>query len=301
MADLDEAVFDRADVRTLIELAVEEDLGPSKGAAGDVTARLLPANATAAGGVVVRTPGVLAGLPLARRILARIAPGATLEARAKDGDAIAAGQVVAHIRGPAREVLAAERTLLNALQRLSGVATATRRLVDAVAGTGASILDTRKTTPGWRALEKYAVRAGGGENHRVGLYDMVLIKDNHLAVLGGEPGIPKAIARAREVARDVRVECEVTTLEGALAASQAGADIVLLDNFDVPRLRDAVEALRSDSARRHVVAPLLEASGGITLETVRAVAETGVDRISTGSMTHSAKSLDIALDFEIAT
>lgn len=301
MTDLDEAVFDRADVRTLIELAVEEDLGPSKGAAGDVTARLLPPSASAAGGVVVRTPGVLAGLPLARRILARIAPGATLEARAKDGDAIAAGQVVAHIRGPAREVLAAERTLLNALQRLSGVATATRRLVDAVAGTGALILDTRKTTPGWRTLEKYAVRAGGGENHRVGLYDMVLIKDNHLAVLGGEAGIPKAITRAREVARDVRIECEVTTLAGGLAASQAGADIVLLDNFDVPRLREAVEALRSDAARRHVVAPLLEASGGITLETVRAVAETGVDRISTGSMTHSAKSLDIALDFEIAT
>jgi nicotinate-nucleotide pyrophosphorylase (carboxylating) len=205
---------------------------------------------------------------------------------------------VAELRGPARGVLAAERLILNFLQRLSGTATATRRFVDAVEGTQAKLLDTRKTTPGWRALEKYAVRAGGGHNHRMGLYDQVLIKDNHLVVHGGEAAVGKVVALARECAPPgTPVEVEVTGLEGALEAARAGADIILLDNFGVDRLREAVERVRADASARGAAPPQLEASGGVDLTTVRAIAETGVDRISTGWVTHSARALDIALDF----
>jgi nicotinate-nucleotide pyrophosphorylase (carboxylating) len=300
VSELDPRVFDSDDVQRLIELAVAEDLGPGATFDGDVTARVLPPDARCRGVVVFREAGTLAGMPIVRKVLARIAPRARLDERAKDGDRIAPKQVVAVIEGPAREVLAAERTLLNFVQRLSGVATATRRLVDAVKGTGAQVLDTRKTTPGWRLIEKYAVRAGGGANHRVGLYDMVLLKDNHLVVAGGEPGIPEVIRRARAAApAGTPLECEVTTLEGALLAARAGADMVLLDNFDPPRLREAVRAVKDDAAKRGARPPLLEASGGITLDTIRTVAETGVDRISSGSMTHSARALDIALDFEL--
>lgn len=300
MDDLDDGVFDSDDVRRLLDVAVVEDLGPGGTFDGDVTSRVVPDAARAQGGIVFREPGVLAGLPLARRVLARIAPRARMDERARDGEQVAAKQVVAHLDGPAREVLAAERLMLNFLQRLSGTATATRRLVDAVAGTSARVLDTRKTTPGWRLLEKYAVRAGGGHNHRVGLYDQILLKDNHLAVLGGEAGIPTTITLARAKAPPgTPLEIEVTSLEGALLAARAGADIVLLDNFEPARLRQAVDAVRADAKARRAKPPLLEASGGITLATIKGVAETGVDRISTGSMTHSARSLDIALDFEI--
>lgn len=299
MNDLDPGVFDRDDVRRLIELAVEEDLGPARSYEGDVTARLLPPELGCTGGIVFREPGVLCGLPFVRRVLRRLAPDATITEHAHDGQQVVAKQVVAVIQGPARQVLAAERTLLNGLQRLSGVATATRRLVDAVAGTQARVLDTRKTTPGWRTIEKYAVRAGGGLNHRTGLYDMILIKDNHLAVLGGEPAVAEGIRRARAAAPGLPLECEVTTQDGALAAARAGADMVLLDNFTPAGLTAACEAVREDAARRGAKPPLLEASGGITLQTIREVALTGVDRISTGSMTHSARNLDIALDFEV--
>ena len=286
--------FDDDATEALIELAVSEDLG----AEGDVTGRVVPADARCVGRIVFREPGVLAGLPLAERVLARIAPDARLEAWARDGDEVDAGEVVAELRGSARGVLAAERTLLNFLQRLSGIATATQRFVDAVSGTGARVLDTRKTTPGWRALEKYAVRVGGGDNHRFGLYDQVLIKDNHLAVWGGEAAVAEVVARAREAApAGTPVEVEVTTLEGALTAVRAGADIILLDNFSVAHLREAVTAVVEDVSRRGAEPPLLEASGGIALDTIRAVAEAGVDRISTGWITHSARALDIALDF----
>lgn len=300
MQDLDDSVFDSDDVKRLLEVAVSEDLGPDGTFDGDVTSRVVPDGARCRGEVIFREPGVLAGMPLVRRVLARIAPSARLEERAKDGDAVAAKQVVAVITGPAREVLAAERLLLNFLQRLSGTATVTRRLVDAAKGTSAQVLDTRKTTPGWRLIEKYAVRAGGGHNHRVGLYDQILLKDNHLAMLGGEAGIAEVIPMARAKAPPgTPLEIEVTTLDGALRAARAGADIVLLDNFDPPRLREAVQAVHADAKQRGATPPLLEASGGIKLETIRAVAETGVDRISTGTMTHSARALDIALDFEI--
>lgn len=301
MRGLDESVFDSDDVKRLLEVAVTEDLGPEGTYDGDVTSRVVPDGARCRGEVVFREPGVLAGMPLVRRVLARIAPDASLEERARDGDEVAAKQVVAVIAGPARQVLAAERLLLNFLQRLSGTATVTRRLVDAVKGTNAQVFDTRKTTPGWRLIEKYAVRAGGGQNHRIGLYDQILLKDNHLAMLGGEAGIAEVIPVARAKAPPgTPLEVEVTTLDGALRAARAGADIVLLDNFDPPGLREAVDAVRADAKARGVKPPILEASGGIKLETIRAVAETGVDRISTGTMTHSARALDIALDFEIS-
>lgn len=291
---LDESLFDSEPIKRLIELAVEEDLATE----GDVTSRVIPEGAQCVGAIVYREGGVVTGLPLAERVLARIAPGATLERNAQDGDVVEAGVVVGHLRGNARGVLAAERLILNFMQRLSGTATATRRFVDAVAGTGAKLLDTRKTTPGWRSLEKYAVRAGGGHNHRMGLYDQVLIKDNHLMVHGGEAAIGKVVVLARDAApAGTPVEAEVCTLEGGLVAARAGADIILLDNFDPDRLRAAVTAIREDARERGAPAPRLEASGGINLETVRSVAETGVDRISTGWMTHSARSLDIALDF----
>lgn len=280
-------------VTRLLELALEEDLGVE----GDVTSRVIPEDAQCVGDLVFREAGVLAGLPLARRVLERVDPRAQLEPCAQDGDRIGPGQVVAQLRGPARGVLAAERTLLNFLQRLSGVATATRRLVDAVEGTGVMVLDTRKTTPGWRILEKYAVRAGGGHNHRVGLFDMVLVKDNHLAALGGEGAIEEVVRLAREAAPGLELELEVTSEAGALRAARAGADIVLLDNFSPADLARAVRAVREDAAARGARAPRLEASGGIKLDTIRHFAEAGVDRISTGSMTHSARSIDIALDF----
>lgn len=291
---LDETLFDSAPVSSLIELSVEEDLATE----GDVTSRVIPEGASCRAKVVYREAGVVTGLPLAERVLKRIAPGAKLERQAEDGDWLEAGATAAFLSGSARGVLAAERLILNFMQRLSGTATATRRFVDAIEGTQAKLLDTRKTTPGWRSLEKYAVRAGGGHNHRMGLYDQVLIKDNHLMVHGGEAAVGEVVVLAREAAPPgTPVEAEVTSLEGGLTAARAGADIILLDNFGVTGLKAAVEAIRADAAERGVEAPRLEASGGINLETVRAVAETGVDRISTGWVTHSARSLDIALDF----
>lgn len=289
-----EAVFSHKDVTRLLDIALEEDLDRE----GDVSSRIIPADTTCGAHVVYREGGVVAGLPLAERVLARVCPEARLERKAAEGQRLEPRAVAAVITGPARGVLAAERTMLNFLQRLSGVATATRRFVDAVQGTRAKVLDTRKTTPGWRRLEKYAVRTGGGVNHRMGLYDQVLLKDNHLAALGGEAQVAAAVTAARAAAPPgTPLEVEVTTLEGALNAARAGADIVLLDNFAPAGLREAVEAVRRDAERRGARPPELEASGGITLDTIRQVAETGVDRISTGAPTHSARALDIALDF----
>jgi nicotinate-nucleotide pyrophosphorylase (carboxylating) len=227
--------------------------------------------------------------------LARFGLAGGLEVFRAEGDRIHRGDILARVHGPMRSLLAAERTALNFLQRQSGVATMTRRFVDAVAGTAAAILDTRKTTPGWRALEKYAVRCGGGQNHRIGLYDMVLIKDNHLAwhdnAGAGDP-VAVAVRAARgHAAAGIQVEVEVDSLVQLDRALSCGPDIILLDNFS---LADLAEAVR----RRNVRAPgiALEASGGVNLGTVRAIAETGVDRISVGALTHSAPALDIALD-----
>jgi len=241
------------------------------------------------GAIVARRAGVIAGIPLAVEAFRLLDPAITVRVDAEDGTHVKAGDPVLVLTGHARGMLSAERTALNFLQRLSGIATLTSRFVDAIKGSRAQILDTRKTTPGWRTLEKYAVRAGGGTNHRLDLRSGVLIKDNHLAALGGD--IATAVARAREVAvpgTPIQVECD--TIAQVEAAVAAGADWVLLDNMSLDQLRDAV----ARCAGRVVT----EASGGVTLDTVRAIAETGVDRISVGALTHSAPALDLGLDFD---
>jgi nicotinate-nucleotide pyrophosphorylase (carboxylating) len=215
-----------------------------------------------------------------------------IEIIAQDGQYVAAGKTLLKISGPARAILSAERVALNFVQRLSGIATLTAQFVEAVRGTSAQILDTRKTTPGWRRFEKYAVACGGGKNHRIGLFDMILIKDNHLAALKHEKpnAIAAAIQRARKKFPKLKIEVEADTLEQAAQAADAGADIILLDNMDLKQLRSAVKIIAGRAKT--------EASGGVNLKTVRAIAETGVDFISVGALTHSARAVDIGLDFE---
>jgi nicotinate-nucleotide pyrophosphorylase (carboxylating) len=280
---------DEAAACKLVELALAEDLGP----AGDRTSQaLIPADQPGRAAFVARAAGVVAGLPAAAMVCAAVDSALTFQPVLSDGSPVERGSVLATVAGPLRSILVAERTALNFLQRLSGVASLTRKYVEAVAGFRAKVLDTRKTTPGWRWLEKYAVRAGGGTNHRFGLYDGILIKDNHLAGLGGD--VRKAVELARSFPGNagLPVEVEVDHLEQLEAALAARADIVLLDNMTPDRMRAAV-------ARRDAVSPgtLLEASGGVNLATVREIASTGVDRISVGALTHSAPALDIALDY----
>lgn len=276
----------------LIELALDEDLA----AAGDITtAALVTPSEKGAVHIVARQPGVLAGLPIVEQVFARLDAAVVVENFLGDGARLERGTVVARLCGSQRSLLTGERTALNFLTHLSGVATLTRRFVDLVAGTQAGIYDTRKTLPGWRLLEKYAVRAGGGRNHRVGLYDMVLIKDNHLAGWQAATGhtIADAVAAAREhTGGIVRIEVEVDSLDQLRDALHGRPDIILLDNMDCPMLAAAV-ALRNETAPQVE----LEASGGITLETVAAIARTGVERISTGALTHSAVALDLAFDW----
>jgi len=276
-----------AETEALVARALAEDVG-----AGDVTTlACVPATAQARARLVARTPLTVAGLPLAVAAFHALDPHLDLDLRVPDGAAVPAGDPLLEVSGPARPILTAERVALNFLQRLSGIATLAARFVAAVAGTRARILDTRKTTPGWRALEKYAVACGGGVNHRFGLADLVLIKDNHLAALAGERPNPvtAAVARARAARPYLKVEVEADTLEQVRQAVDAGADIILLDNLPPARLREAA-ALVAGRA-------LLEASGGVTLATVREVAETGVDFISVGALTHSAPAADLGLDF----
>jgi nicotinate-nucleotide pyrophosphorylase (carboxylating) len=255
---------------------LDEDIGD-----GDLTSLyVIDEDAVCEAEVRLKEPGVVCGLEVAAAIFEAL--GATLEPLAADGDAVEPG-AVARVSGPARAVLTGERLALNLLGRLSGIANATRHYVNAVAGTGAVILDTRKTTPGLRALEKLAVRCGGGRNHRLGLYDGILIKDNHLRVAGS---LPEAVRCAQSHGAPVEVECD--TLDQVEEALAAGADRILLDNMPLPTLARAV-----DLARGQVE---LEASGGVTLETVRGIAETGVDFISVGALTHSARSLDYSLE-----
>jgi nicotinate-nucleotide pyrophosphorylase (carboxylating) len=275
----------------LADLALEEDLD----AAGDLTSEvLIPAERIGAAVFVARQPGILAGLPAAELTFALVDPTLLFEPVRADGSPLQAGDRLAVLSGKARSILRGERTALNFLQRLSGIASLTRRFVDAVAGLPCQILDTRKTLPGWRRLEKYAVRQGGGHNHRMGLYDGILIKDNHLAALAdhAEP-VAEAVRLSRQKYSDtVPLEIEVDTLAQLEIALKAKPDMVLLDNMSPADLRQAVR-------RRNEIAPgvLLEASGGVTLDTVRANADTGVDRISIGALTHSAPALDIGLDY----
>lgn len=272
----------------IVELALAEDIGT-----GDVTTlATVPATTRARGTMLAKGDGVISGLDAAASAFWRVDPGIVFAPRVADGDAVTAGTILADLEGPARSLLTGERVALNLLQRLSGVATLTRRFVDAVAGTNARIVDTRKTTPGLRILEKAAVRHGGGSNHRVGLSDGVLIKDNHLAAVGGPDRVTRAIRAARAHApHTIKVECEVTTLAEAAEAAAAGADIILLDNMDLATMAEAVRLIAGRA--------LVEASGNVRLETVRAIAETGVDLISSGALTHSAPALDISLNFDL--
>jgi nicotinate-nucleotide pyrophosphorylase (carboxylating) len=272
------------EVEEVVSRALLEDVG----VAGDVTTiATIPASALAVGELVTRADGVVAGLPVAACVFRTVSQGRVImEFGAADGARVTAGEVLAVVRGPARDLLTAERTALNLLGHLSGVATATRHWVDAVAGTGARIRDTRKTMPGLRVLEKYAVRCGGGMNHRLSLSDAALVKDNHVSAAGG---VVAAFERVRAAYPGLPLEVEVDTVAQAREVIDAGAQLVLLDNMALPELREVV-AFAAGRAR-------LEASGGLRLEQARAVAETGVDYLAVGALTHSAPVLDIGLDF----
>jgi len=273
-------------VADFVRAALMEDLGR----AGDITSMAtIPEGATAKAVIAARKPGTLAGLPLAACAFAEIGPGIKFTALKRDGDRLKPGDTVARIEGPARPILAAERVALNFLCHLSGIASETAKLVALVAHTQARICCTRKTTPGLRALEKYAVRCGGGSNHRFGLDDAILIKDNHIAVAGG---VAKAIERARAFAGHlVKVEVEVDDIDQLREALGAAPDAVLLDNMKPATLRKAVALVAGRAAT--------EASGGITEDSVAAIAETGVDYISSGWITHSAPALDLGLDIAV--
>ncbi len=268
----------------LIDLALDEDRG-----AGDWTTRwTVPARTRVHGRITAKADGVIAGIGVMAAVFLRLDPRVECEVIKGDGERVVNGDIVCTIKGPGRAILTGERVALNFLQRLSGIATVTRRFVDAVEGTHTKILDTRKTTPGWRALEKAAVRAGGGNNHRAGLYDMVMIKDNHIAIAGG---LREAVERINDQnTKNLPVTVEVHSLADLDAAIEVGATRLLLDNFDLDTLKAAVARARREDPR-----PLLEASGNMTLDRVRAVAETGVDFISVGALTHSAPALDLSL------
>ncbi len=275
--------LDPAEVERVVHTALEEDLGPQR---RDVTTlATVPADRVGEAVLVARAAGVVAGLPVAQAVFELMDDRVATLPEVSDGARVSRGDVLARVRGPVRSLLSAERTALNLLCRLSGVATLTRRFVDEVAGTKARILDTRKTTPGLRALEKYAVRAGGGGNKRMGLYDVAMIKDNHVVAAGG---VVEALAMVRAAFPDVPVQVEVVDVAGAVAVVEAGATFLLCDNMPPPQLREVVAAV-GDRAE-------LEATGNITLATAREYAETGVDYLSVGALTHSAPVLDIAMD-----
>lgn len=274
-------------IEPFIELALREDIR-----SGDLTTNaLIPETTQAVASMNFREDGVACGLQLAQYAFTKLDCLCHLDILVRDGEAVAAGTRVLRVEGEGRAILTAERVALNFAQRLSGIATLTRQFVNAVAGTGATIADTRKTTPGLRLLEKYAVRCGGGSNHRFALDDMFLIKDNHIALCGG---ITAAVKSAREYSgHAVKVEVECDTLAQAEEAVAARADIILLDNMTTDELRCAVEMIGGRA--------LAEASGGVNLQTVRSIAETGVDIISVGALTHSVRALDIGLDIDLDT
>jgi nicotinate-nucleotide pyrophosphorylase (carboxylating) len=271
-------------IRPFVEAALREDIR-----SGDVTTQaLIPSGTRGVALMNFREDGVLCGANLAR-LAWEILGGIEVKVLRRDGEKISQGETVLRVQGNAATILTGERVALNFVQRLSGIATLTRQFVDAVEGTGARIADTRKTTPGLRLLEKYAVRCGGGSNHRFALDDMILIKDNHIALCGG---IEQAIQRAREsIGHSLKIEVECDTLEQAEKAARAGADIILLDNMKPDDLQRAVGIIDKRA--------LSEASGGVNLQTVSAIAESGVDIISVGALTHGARSLDIGLDIEM--
>jgi nicotinate-nucleotide pyrophosphorylase (carboxylating) len=276
------------EIRRAVQAALAEDVG-----SGDATTlATVPDEATARASMVAREALTVAGLAFAETAFRELSPQVQLERRVQDAQRVESGATLLRVSGPARAILTAERVALNFVQRLSGVATLTELFVEAVRGTRARILDTRKTTPGWRRFEKYAVVCGGGRNHRLGLFDQILIKDNHLAALrdASPNAIAAAVRRARAGYPQLKVEVEADTREQAAQAVAAGADIILLDNMPPDQLRAAVELIAGRAQT--------EASGGVNLATVRAIAETGVDFISVGALTHSARAMDIGLDFD---
>ncbi len=305
----------RDQVQQAVRRALAEDLGP-----GDVTSEaLIPRQARGRAFIVCRAPGVVAGLAVAKEVFRQLRPRASFKPLTTDGRRVRPGEKVAEIAGPVRTLLAGERTALNFIQRLSGVATLTRRCVEAVAGHDVEILDTRKTTPGLRALEKYAVRAGGGTNHRMGLHDRVLIKDNHLNALLAEAGGPfdgsqgrpegnrtggdrlrairLAVQRARErVGKNLLIEVEAESLPMVEAAIAAEADIIMLDNMSPAQMREAARRVRAHRKKFRSRRPITEASGGVTPDRLALIAATGVDTISLGMLTHSAPAADFAMD-----
>jgi len=277
-----------SEIREAVQNALAEDIG-----SGDVTTLATVPEAAAVQAVLrAREPLVVAGLAFAEAAFVELSSAVKIERLVRDGQPLRADEILLRVSGPARAILSAERVALNFVQRLSGIATFTAQFVEAIKGTRARILDTRKTTPGWRRFEKYAVGCGGGKNHRLGLFDMVLIKDNHLVALQPEQpnAIAAAVARARERFPQLKIEIETDTLEQAEQAAAAGADIILLDNMNLIQLRLAVQKIKGRAQT--------EASGCVNPANVRAIAETGVDFISIGALTHSARAVDLGLDFE---
>src|SRR6185437_14442915 len=275
------------DLGEQVAAALREDVG-----SGDVTARLVPDTQVAHGRVITREDAVLCGQPWVDETFCRLDSAIRIDWHAHDGERVRADQIVFEIQGPARAVLTGERTALNFLQLLSGTATQTRRLVDAVAGTGCTIIDTRKTLPGLRTAQKYAVRCGGAQNHRIGLFDMVLIKENHIAAAGS---IASAIAAAKRASSGLKIEVEVESLAGLDEALSAGPDIVMLDNVNNA---DIAKAVKTTRARTTTVR--LEASGNVTLDTVRSIADTGVDYISVGGLTKHVHATDLSTRFDFS-
>jgi nicotinate-nucleotide pyrophosphorylase (carboxylating) len=294
--------FSLVQIEEAVDHALAEDLS-----GGDVTTEaLIPSSQGGTGSIVVKEKGILAGLDVAKRVFHRVDPELEISVFLEDGSKVEPGSIIARVEGKVASILKAERVALNFLQRLSGVASETNRYVEAVKGLPVRIMDTRKTTPGLRLLEKYAVRVGGGENYRMSLGDGILIKDNHLEALRSQGlSLKEILAQARKnaplslrgakrrsnlQAKQTQIEVEVKTLQEALEAAGAGADIIMLDNMSLEDMREAVKSIHGRT--------LIEASGGITLDKVRAIAETGVDFISVGALTHSAKALDISLELE---
>jgi nicotinate-nucleotide pyrophosphorylase (carboxylating) len=276
------------EVRQLIRMALAEDTG-----AGDITACcFVPEQKQARGTILAKETGIVAGIEVAREVFRILDPAVKTAALKSDGDAVVRADAVITLEGPARSILTGERTALNFLQRLSGIASQTRRYVDAVSGTPAKILDTRKTMPGWRWLEKAAVRAGGGTNHRIGLYDMVMVKDNHLQAAGDLAELQAGIDRACAAQPGVKIEIEADSpAQVRDFLTLRGVDIIMLDNMTPGQMRECVGLARGTGVK-------LEASGNVTLERLPEIASTGVDFISSGALTHSVKALDLSLDFE---
>src|SRR3989304_269432 len=288
-------------INALIQLAIQEDIGT-----GDVTTEnLIPDSLIVEGVFIAKESGVIAGLPVVEYFFSKLDKGVSLEQNVKDRTFVKRGETIASLKGSAKTLLSGERIALNFLQRLSGIATLTARFVERIKPLKTAIMDTRKTIPGWRYLEKYAVAMGGGVNHRMGLYDQVLIKDNHLDILKVETGlkpvstsiIEKAVSALRQkIKKGILVEVETRTLDEVKDALKAGVDIILFDNMNIAQLEEVVKMVKNWKPSKVRRKPLTEASGNITMENVHLVAQTGVDRISVGAITHSAKALDISLE-----